>query len=264
MTEIQTEISGLETTVGQILKNTRLEKKLTTEQIAKQLKLSVYTIRDLENDNYDDLPVMTYVRGYIVSYCRILGLDSFEVLSHLNMPDLSKKKSSVETLQNNESKSEGLFSTKKLLILCFIVAIVFGVKYFLPLLNKELGLENNASNTEVVGKSEVPTEDNKEELLTPDMSEASDESNESTTSIELENKIELSFESVSWVDVQTENKEKIVYQSFASGETHTVKAELPLNIFIDNASSVTLIYEGNKIDLEQYTKDGYAKFTLEK
>jgi len=260
MTEIQTEISGLETTVGKVLKSTRLEKKLTKEQVAKQLNLSVYTIRDLENDNYDELPVMTYVRGYIVSYCRILGLDSFEVLSHLNTPDSSKKKSSVEHLQSNNNKSRSLFSSKKLFILFLITASALGIKQLLPLLNKDSSLETDIVNNSTDKLTE--STENIQEVVqnTTDVSEPLNE----LTSTELKNKIELSFESVSWVDIQSKDKEKIVYKSFATGETHTVKAELPLNIFIDNASAVSLTYEGEKVDLEQYIKDGYAKFTLEK
>lgn len=262
MTEIQTEITGLEKTVGQILKNTRLEQKLTEEEIATQLNLSVGTIVDLENDNYDLLPVMTYVRGYISSYCKLLGIDSFEVLSNLKTEKNSKKKSQAKPAanKNKDKKAKNPFLVKSIFILLTLLVLVFVLTQLEPSPNKdESTIVELAQEVKESSLKETADSDSKDTSLASDS--LGTQNNELAE--ELENKLELSFDSSSWVDVQTGSKEKIIYKSFAKGETHSLKAELPLSIFIDNAAGISITYEGEKIDLEQYTKNGYAKFVLE-
>jgi len=256
---VQTELDGLESTIGQTLKIARQNQKLSEEQIAEQLNLSVYTIIDIESDNYDALPVMTYVRGYIVSYCRILGLDATEVLSKLETKKKGKK--SIEKTENSTGSSS-LFANKKALIAAAIIALAaIAVKVtYSSIKSKQVATPTEEIVSESTESTKVQnTESNTESQEILDVSEPSKE-----VSANIKEVLELKFNAVSWVDIQTEGKQKIVYKSFSKDETHSIKAKLPLNIFIDNAEAVTISYEGKLIDLAQYTKNGYAKFTLEK
>ena len=65
---------------GQYLAYEREKKDFTVEDIARELHLSANVVRALEEDAYDKLPELVYVRGYIRSYCRILGIDPIPVL----------------------------------------------------------------------------------------------------------------------------------------------------------------------------------------
>jgi len=95
-----------------------------------------------------------------------------------------------------------------------------------------------------------------------DVNVSTESPTQNTVDEEKESLLELEFNAVAWVDIQNAQKEKVVYQSFPRGEKHQIKADLPLNIFIDNAESVFLRYEGRLIDLKPYIDEGYAKFTL--
>ncbi len=66
---------------GLVLSTARKAQEQTVEELARQLNLSVSTIRALETDQAEGLPELTYVRGYIRSYARLLGLDPEVVLS---------------------------------------------------------------------------------------------------------------------------------------------------------------------------------------
>jgi len=151
----QTEFEGLESTTGQTLKYARQSKGLTEEQIADQLNLSVYTIIDIESDNYDALPVMTYVRGYIVSYCRILGLDPSEVLAQLEQKSSGKKSS--ERKINTAAKSAPFFTKKKLFIALLLAAAAISAKYVLPLIQSISAPVETTSDAAII-ESDVTTE----------------------------------------------------------------------------------------------------------
>ncbi|MBC6413781.1 MAG: helix-turn-helix domain-containing protein [Chromatiales bacterium] len=73
---------------GQYLAYEREKQGLEIENISNELHLSVNIIRALEEDAYDQLPEMVYIRGYIRSYCRLLNKDATPVLEMLsaNLP----------------------------------------------------------------------------------------------------------------------------------------------------------------------------------
>ena len=68
-------------TVGEILKNARLEKKLTLEKIAEQTKIRKEYLSALEEDCYQDLPPAAYAQGFIKNYSQFLGLKTQPLLA---------------------------------------------------------------------------------------------------------------------------------------------------------------------------------------
>lgn len=73
----------LETPVGPgaLLKQAREEKNLSQADIAKQLKLSLQWIKDLEGDNYAYAPAPIYIRGHLRSYARLVNLSPDAVIA---------------------------------------------------------------------------------------------------------------------------------------------------------------------------------------
>jgi cytoskeleton protein RodZ len=69
---------------GKLLSQARTDLKLTIEDAARLLRLSVRHIKALENGDYDSLPGPTYVRGYLRSYAQLLGLSAEKVLVSYN------------------------------------------------------------------------------------------------------------------------------------------------------------------------------------
>ena len=63
-------------TVGKLCLEARLNKSLTQEQAAVLLKVRVKIIKDFEEGEHIDLPVLAYKIGFVRSYARLLGLDS--------------------------------------------------------------------------------------------------------------------------------------------------------------------------------------------
>ena len=65
------------------LQTRRLKNEWSIEDVAADLNLRIEVIAALEADDYSKLPERTYVRGYLRSYARLLGIQEDEVLEEL-------------------------------------------------------------------------------------------------------------------------------------------------------------------------------------
>lgn len=68
-------------TLGEFLRQERERRGLTIEQVASATKIGVRLLHSLESDHYSDLPARPFVRGFVTSYARFIGLDPSEVLT---------------------------------------------------------------------------------------------------------------------------------------------------------------------------------------
>lgn len=67
-------------TPGKLLSAAREQKSLSQEDIAKQIRLSVSAIDDIESDHYDSFGAATFVRGYLRSYARVVDIPEEKIL----------------------------------------------------------------------------------------------------------------------------------------------------------------------------------------
>jgi flagellar biosynthesis protein FlhG len=64
---------------GARLRRARLQRGIEIDDLSTATKISPAYLRFLEEDRFDDLPAVVYVRGFIASYARYLGLDAQRV-----------------------------------------------------------------------------------------------------------------------------------------------------------------------------------------
>ena len=62
-------------TVGNLLKQERLLRAVSLEEVAQTTRIPLRTLRLMEADAFDQLPGEVFVRGFIKSYAKTLGLD---------------------------------------------------------------------------------------------------------------------------------------------------------------------------------------------
>lgn len=82
MSEHKTVLSVVQT-AGSQLSAARIQMGLSLQQVADQLKLSQRQIVSLENNQFDDLPKMVIVRGFVRSYAKLLKLDPAPIIACL-------------------------------------------------------------------------------------------------------------------------------------------------------------------------------------
>lgn len=72
---------------GTGLRRARELRSISLEQIASMTKINSTYLRWIEDNSYEELPALVYVRGFVTSYARAIGLDPERVaasyMSHL-------------------------------------------------------------------------------------------------------------------------------------------------------------------------------------
>ncbi len=85
-----TEVTPLTTTAGDILRDYRLDQKVSLIDLANVLRVSVTKLEALENNAWDQLHDAMFVRSLSLAVCRQLQTDAAPVLSLLPVHDHSK------------------------------------------------------------------------------------------------------------------------------------------------------------------------------
>ncbi|CAM4039695.1 RodZ domain-containing protein [Pseudoalteromonas byunsanensis] len=111
-------------TSGQSLHTARVAAGLSIEDVSARLKLTALQITKLEQDDYQDLGPMTFVRGYIRSYCGLLDLDVEKTLALMDAP---KAPEATKRMQSFSRRTEKEASDNRLMIFSYLIlALVIG------------------------------------------------------------------------------------------------------------------------------------------
>ncbi len=105
--------------LGDYLKQKRTEKNYSLEKLSQKTKISINILKSLEANDYDHLPSAAYIKGFVTSYVKVLGLPMDEAINkmeytYLNIlgkpfPALNHTKSmaaSSSTYQNRDTASK--------------------------------------------------------------------------------------------------------------------------------------------------------------
>jgi len=68
------------TTVGNLLHQTRINLGLDLENISDKTKITIASLKAIENDDFKSLPAEAFARGFYTLYAKTLNLDPIEVL----------------------------------------------------------------------------------------------------------------------------------------------------------------------------------------
>ena len=277
---------------GAALRIARKNKGMSYEDVGEELNLSNSVLEAIENDAWEHLPEATYVRGYIRAYARLLGLDPADVMMSFRYNN-SEQNISLDSMPRGieEPTLRVASFPRKLKIFLFLLAVIAGILFlFIEEMTQWWETEivstqstadtKTASSTNNAGAGNTSTSadsrsssslgatssasNNAEQAATnTDNATPSNSANSTSNSdIAASGMLELQFTATSWVDIRDKSGKKVVYKSFPPGEAHSVKASLPLSVFIGNADAVTMTYQGRTIDLQQYKEEVYAKFQL--
>jgi len=68
-------------TVGNYLRQQREAKGMSLEEVARATRVPMSSVERLESDQFDELPGEVFVRGFMKSYARAVGIDTDDVLA---------------------------------------------------------------------------------------------------------------------------------------------------------------------------------------
>jgi cytoskeletal protein RodZ len=124
-----------QSTLGEFLRHERERRGITIEQVASATKIGVRLLHLLESDQYVELPAKPFIRGFVASYCRFIGIDGKEVLIRYGS-FLVERSSDRPTRDEGHSgyafeKREGEQSRTGLTITMAIFIVLGGLAFFI-------------------------------------------------------------------------------------------------------------------------------------
>jgi cytoskeletal protein RodZ len=123
-----------ESSVGELLRKKREERKLTLEEVYRHTKISMEVLRSLEQDDVESFESETYLKGFLRNYAQYLKLDQDVVMMTL---ERQRGKARIgkgalwdieETLKEEKLKSPKLLS-RILVPLLIIIILLLSILY---------------------------------------------------------------------------------------------------------------------------------------
>jgi|GEM_PF-3611589 len=141
--------------VGEVLRNAREKKSITIAEVSSRLNLEEHVVEALEDNNYESLPELAYVRGYLLAYIRLMDLPtstlkSFDEENQVSRPLLSTRHS-VESSCSQDGWVKCI--STGLIVLLVIVSVLWVLEQSFNVLDK----------TEIVAETQTQQENNKTE-----------------------------------------------------------------------------------------------------
>lgn len=69
--------------LGEYLKQKRVDKNYTLEKLSQKTKISVNILKSLETNDFDHLPSAAYIKGFVQSYVKVLGIPQDEAINKM-------------------------------------------------------------------------------------------------------------------------------------------------------------------------------------
>ncbi|HDP88928.1 MAG TPA: helix-turn-helix domain-containing protein [Thioalkalivibrio sp.] len=260
---------------GATLRRTRKEQGLTQEQVATDLHLPRRVVDALERDDFAALPeTTTYLKGYLRSYAKLLGLDAAPLLQSVERlvgPALEWVPTQPATAIEPGFRGVHWISGG----VVAMVVVLLAVWWTGDSVEEDADMSTVAeaprsespavSPDDEVAVAELPAQSATAEVLatpdavtpepvtvtnlTPEPAAAppAPQRNDGQNATG-EDRLQLSFSEASWVEVYDANRQQLLYGLFKGGEQRTVQGTAPFRVMLGYAPGVEVRINGEYYD----------------
>ena len=266
------------------LNQARQAQNLTTADVARRLKLSVWQVEALESGQYQRLPGTVFVRGFIRNYARLLNLDPEELVhAATGLLPPSVPRPETPSSRNIPFPAAGGWRWQRYAVAAAVIVALLAIYEFL--FNDEPGtVATRPGPVAAVPSSRGPLSAAPSKKPRDAQARQPDAATESSPRVSRpvpvatpavasqpgertarpdEREVRLVFEEESWVEIRDRNDQTIFSQLNQPGTTRRVSGVPPLSIVVGNAQGVRMSYAGRDIDLARHTKIDVARLKLE-
>ena len=271
--------------IGAVLTEARERLGLSIEEAALQLRLGSRQVQALENNDYASLPGVTFVRGFLRNYARLLGLDPESLLQALRSHTQESAQQSISlhsekiALARRDKKSWLSYAIASVLVGLILGgwmaymdhregrAVNPGAKTIEPVVEKPAVTEPVVAEPAKVDPPQVlllPTEQ-MTPSSTPQVAASEPPVKTATGPVAVAGNVRLKFiiSQRTWIGVADRNDNEIFNKTKAAGSEDMVEGLPPFKISVGNAAGVQMTFNGKPVDLAPYTKGNVARLTLE-
>jgi cytoskeleton protein RodZ len=262
---------------GKMLSEARILQGLSVADVAGRIKFAPRQVEALEADNYEQLPELAFVRGFVRSYARLLHLEETEILKAL--PQSTKQ--TAPLMSPAEVPFPTAQSARRINILWLSAALGLAVILGIGVLfihdkpeNKKVmvaqQVENMPSSVQPLVASAVEVASSVARTAVAEVPATNEHSATKIISkmnvaqTKMHNApIHFVFNTESWVDLKDKDGKTLLKQVNAAGSEQWVSGNPPFSLVIGNASGVRLYYENEEVDLKDFTEVEVARLMLE-
>ena len=252
--------------LGALLKAKRTEKNIAIGEVAERLKFSAKQIESLESGDYKGLPEPIFVKGFIKTYGRFLGLDTDQVTSLLNEVFPSQVSVAPATATENQTSlnfqdQKKSKSFPKWLPLVVVAAVVVGAVYLWQSKSTEQNRQQEKSTLEVgdVAQPQLAT-DNVQVVPMKASATASASVSASApaaaSAVVADGSIQIKVRYRSNLIVTDADGTPLHSGIVASNSSHQFKGKAPYQVRIGYATGSEISFNGQAIDIKNHFVDG--------
>ncbi len=284
------------TRFGQQLKEKRLEKGLSIEEVGAALRLDPSRISAMENEAYDELPEPIYTRGYLRNYARLLQLNA-EPLLKLYEASVSESHSVPKVdyqVAVRKTAAESVINMRHIATVLAAGVITAAIWFWYvsepavdrPPASGEATQTVAAETTpapetaaaapiaaESVPEPQAPVEEgNMQELALPlpaaETAQAPVVAAEPAPAVAqavppVYTEVTVRGLGDSWVEVTDANKTQLLFQLIRHGQVKKIKGVAPFNVMLGYAPGVEILVDGKPYDHKPFIRKDIARFTID-
>lgn len=271
--------------IGAALKLAREQRNLSQIDLARNLRLEPRIVRQLEEERFDELPAPAFVRGYLRSVGKELGLDTarllelFDAHSTREAPPLADFESRPPLEITSDSHIVRYTTVVLLAGLLLLIAMWWRSHSDSFSMLKYLH-ESNPSAIVPIPPTE-PLSYPFEQVMHPEdplfrapdteqptpASGAEGAASDADRSANVDSNgsvgdIVLNSSADAWVEILDGNGARLYYNLVRPGNEVRITGKRPYALVIGNAPAVRLTFDGKHIDLAPLARDGVVKTSL--
>lgn len=271
--------------VGRVLRNARMARKLSADDVSRQLRISIQQVEAIEKEDFDQLPGRTFVRGFVRNYANLLQLDAHAIMKMLPGPatvvtHVEHTPFKIQEMRPSSRERKGGNIVQIIVILSALGAVGYFLYQKLPFFQS--GEEIVAETvTEQITQQEGGRGTVELQLALPSLNLSAPPGNatqlgtgktlsapgaqNNMAGLNTIGTLVLNFTGDTHVRVVDGNDDVIFEQNNIRGTQQRVSGKRPLSVVIDDAAAVELNYNDRTIDTAPYTHPtkGAARLTLE-
>ncbi|MCG3725064.1 DUF4115 domain-containing protein [Vibrio cincinnatiensis] len=279
---------------GTLLKKQREALGLSQKQVADRLRLRMAIIRNIEDNQFDSDLVATFIRGYLRSYAKAVGLSEHDIMEAYEANCVSEPQEQKMQSFSRKTKREK-HDNRIMTITWIIVLVIIGMSSLWwwqhnqqdsllpsnhpPAVVSEEPIAPVVSNaTDFVTVTELTQAQSQDDALT-ESDETSVSSSivdeESTTvphvvdetpviaeDLSLNHQLTMTFSADCWIQVKDATGKTLSTGIKKAGQTVNLQGETPLQVILGAPEGVSVTFASEPVDLSGYTSGKVARFTL--
>lgn len=151
------------------LRDIRKNKGLSIEEVADKLKLSSHIIQKLESDDLTGMGAYPYVRGYLLNYTKLLGVDSEKFIglipkSEIEIPLINTSANYSKGIKlRRQSKNLASYALGTFIVLIVSFSGWFLLKNYTGFINNKNNEIVEINNLEILPKQELSLSNNEQD-----------------------------------------------------------------------------------------------------